>query len=191
VEERCQLVDVTEQADCQSDDDCQLVSKDCCECPEDPRSGFVAMSKNAAPPFCGDDGCLPCTYEPDMQLGVTCNIELGKCEMVRTPDVACTPVDCAGLDEVSCAQQSSTADTDGCEPRYGTPWPAEPTELQYAGCAPVCCDAHENCPGNVDSEVCATDEAGACWTLSAPPVPQGWKLLVEDSCGTVPEQCPR
>jgi hypothetical protein len=185
VDERCELVDVTEQADCQRDDDCQLVSKDCCECPQDARSGFVAMSKNTAPSFCNDDGCLPCTHEPDLTLGVTCNTALGKCEMVRAPDVGCTPTSCTGLNEASCLQQAPTADTDGCQPRYGAPWPAEPSELQYAGCAQVCCAANESCPGNIDAEVCAADDTGACWTLSAPPVPQGWTLLAEEACSEV------
>jgi hypothetical protein len=85
VEDTCQLVDLTGQADCQTSDDCQLVSKDCCICAEDPRSGFVAMSKNAGrPSFCGNDDCEPCTRESDRELAVTCNIELGKCE-VRIP----------------------------------------------------------------------------------------------------------
>lgn len=187
VEERCQLVDVTEQADCQTHDDCQLVSKDCCECPEDPRSGFVAMSKKTAPSFCGEDGCLPCTHEPDLHIGVTCNTAVGKCELVRTPDIGCTPMDCTGLDEASCLQQSPTADADGCRPRYGAPWPADPAVLQYAGCAQVCCDGNGECPGNIDAEVCAVNEARECWTISGPPVPQGWTLLAEEACGEVPQ----
>jgi hypothetical protein len=73
------------------------------------------------------------------------------------------------------------------QPRYGAPWPDDPAELQYAGCAQVCCDANEECPGYIDAEVCAADDTGACWTLSGPPVPQGWKLLLEDGCGEVPQ----
>ncbi len=187
VEGTCQLVDVTEQAECQTSDDCQLVSKDCCECPEDARSGFVAMSKNTAPSFCNDDGCLPCTHEPDLRVSVTCNTELGKCEMLSIPAVGCTPVDCTGLDEANCEDRPASAAVDGCEPRYGAPWPDGLGELQYAGCAQVCCDDDERCPGNIDAEVCIANEAGECWTISAPPVPQGWKLLAEDSCGTVPQ----
>lgn len=187
VEERCELIDMTEQADCQSDDDCQLVSKDCCECPEDPRSGFVAMSKNTAPSFCNDDGCLPCTYEPDLNVAVTCNTGLGKCEKVVRAGNDCAPRDCAFLDEASCTAQPASAAADGCQPRYGARWPDDIAQLTYVGCAQVCCDSDEQCPANINAEVCVANQAGECWTISAPPVPQGWKLLAEDSCGTVPE----
>jgi hypothetical protein len=85
VEGQCTILDVVEEATCQTSDQCQLVSKDCCECPGDARSGLVAVSKSATSlPFCADQTCAPCTYEPDQQVGVSCNLDRGKCEMFVT-----------------------------------------------------------------------------------------------------------
>jgi hypothetical protein len=96
----------------------------------------------------------------------------------------CALSNCEGLDEAACSARVATDTATGCVPRHGHLWP-EGTDT-YAGCAPTCCTSDDECPGNIDAEVCAADPSGACWMLSSPPVPAGWKLLVEDSCELAP-----
>jgi hypothetical protein len=102
---------------------------------------------------------------------------------------ACAQVNCAALDEAACKAHPVTEATDGCVPRYGARWPDEiGPDLIYAGCAPGCCKSNGHCLGGQDAFVCAANEAGACWTLTAPPAPAGWTLLGnDDDCSTVDE----
>jgi len=102
--------------------------------------------------------------------------------------LSCLPVDCADLSESACKSHPSTFDSDGCIARYGAPWPEEPSaNPDYAGCAVQCCEGDEECPGTIAAEVCAINEAGECWTLWSPPVPEGWRELGIDGCDAYPE----
>jgi hypothetical protein len=79
---------------------------------------------------------------------------------------------CEGLDEPACDEASQ------CLARYGEPAPAEIDDVPtYAGCAARCVGLE--CDGYPDSEVCAhpITDPGDCWTLSSPPVPDGWVIL--------------
>jgi hypothetical protein len=81
----CRMADVTAQADCETNDDCKLLSKSCCQCPEDVRTDLIAVSQDTRYlPFCAALSCEACEHEPDQQVGTTCNAELGKCEMFVT-----------------------------------------------------------------------------------------------------------
>ena len=85
IEGECRMVDLSEQAACKTSADCQLLSKNCCDCPEDSRTDLVSVNKSTTSlPFCPALGCEACVYEPDRQVGSTCNAELGKCGMFVT-----------------------------------------------------------------------------------------------------------
>lgn len=87
--------------------------------------------------------------------------------------------DCANLVEAACEA------AEGCVARYGAPSP-DPLEdgTIYAGCATSC--TNDDCPAPPDASACAKDETGACWTLSSPPVPDGWTLLgIDEDCSTL------
>lgn len=81
----CRMADVSAHADCETNDDCKLLSKDCCQCPDDVRTDLIAVSQDTRNlPFCAVLSCEACRHEPDQQVGTTCNTELGKCEMIVT-----------------------------------------------------------------------------------------------------------
>jgi hypothetical protein len=100
----------------------------------------------------------------------------------------CGPSKCAGLSEAACIARPSDEHSDGCIARYGTAWPDDAfSERQYAGCAQGCCGGNGDCPGFEDAEACVVNEQGACWTISSPPAPVGWRLLGTDGCGSFSE----
>jgi hypothetical protein len=81
----CRMADVTAQADCQTDQDCKLLSKGCCECSQDVRTDLIAVNQNTRDlPFCPVLSCEGCSHEPDGQVAATCNTGLGKCELLVT-----------------------------------------------------------------------------------------------------------
>ncbi len=85
---------------------------------------------------------------------------------------------CDGLDEAACAASRPRDGESGCFPAWGVPYAAD-AEVpdEYAGCARLCCG--DDCPTYPDTQVCATDPNGGCWTLNAQPVPDGWTVLSE------------
>ena len=89
---------------------------------------------------------------------------------------------CLRIDQTACEADAS------CSARYGMPHP-EPLDDNkvYAGCATRC--SGEACEVPPDATACALSDSGQCWTLTAPPAPDGWTLLgVDEECATF-SQC--
>lgn len=86
LEGQCRMVDVSAQADCETSADCKLVSKSCCECPQDVRTDLVSVNVDTTTlPFCSaSDDCVLCEEESGRQVGSTCNTDVGKCGMFVT-----------------------------------------------------------------------------------------------------------
>jgi hypothetical protein len=80
----CRPIDLSEQAECETSADCQLVSSECgCDC----AAGYPGMALNVSTtslPYCPGAACGLCTYEGGKQYGATCNPDVGKCEMFTT-----------------------------------------------------------------------------------------------------------
>jgi hypothetical protein len=89
VEGECRLLDVTEQAKCQTVDDCRLVTKDCCDCGGDfSGPGLLAVDASfTGPEYCpADQTCPACVggVPPD-DIRPTCEEAVGTCRVSLLP----------------------------------------------------------------------------------------------------------
>lgn len=84
IDGECSVVDVTASAACQMHEDCQLVTKDCCDCGGD-FSQWGVMSVNDSyvrPERCDGVGCDGCVPEPPTEFGPRCDSERGVCSII-------------------------------------------------------------------------------------------------------------
>jgi len=124
-------------------------------------------------------GCGPWVSGYNCSFRAVCDQHLWTCP---NPDSAdedkCVVTACEGLDEAACSASRPTASQSGCLPARGVPYSAaDGAPDQYVGCARGCCG--DGCLAYPDTEVCAIDPTGACWTLNGQPVPDGWSVLSE------------
>ena len=89
----CGVIDVTEQAACDTDADCRLVTKNCCECGGDfTFEGVMAVSSDPLRPECagvGCDGCLP--PRPEGIYGACRDVSALRSDAMRLCEVAIAP----------------------------------------------------------------------------------------------------
>lgn len=81
IDGECSVLDLTEQAECASDQDCRVSTKDCCACGGDfSSSGAIAVNQSfTSPDYCDGPTCDPCVPSTE-GVTATCNLTLGWCE---------------------------------------------------------------------------------------------------------------
>jgi hypothetical protein len=84
----CQLLDVSDEADCDSDDDCSFRLKDCCGCREAAAQDLISVNSSFfRPDYCPlEMSCVACT-PPLVKVDnvfPACNLQYGECELVVT-----------------------------------------------------------------------------------------------------------
>lgn len=81
IDAQCTVVDVGEQAQCETDADCRLTSKDCCDCGGDfGPDGVMAVGPGYRKPgHCAGVGCDECLPADPPGLRATCDTGRGAC----------------------------------------------------------------------------------------------------------------
>jgi hypothetical protein len=84
IEGQCTVYDAASHASCGSDEDCRLVTKDCCACGGDISVGAL-MAVDAsfgAPDYCGSTACDDCLPPPaPSNVRARCHLEAQQCEL--------------------------------------------------------------------------------------------------------------
>jgi hypothetical protein len=88
VEGECRLLDVSDQANCQTVDDCRFVTKDCCPCGGDfTAPGLLGVDASfSQPEYCpADQACPECEGGMPSGARMSCDESVGKCRVGILP----------------------------------------------------------------------------------------------------------
>jgi hypothetical protein len=86
IDAQCSVVDVSASAACRFDEECRLVTKDCCDCGGDfSRWGVMSVNDSyVRPERCDGVGCDGCVPEPPNQFAPYCDSERGICSIITS-----------------------------------------------------------------------------------------------------------
>jgi hypothetical protein len=82
IDGECGVLNLADLARCDSDEDCRVSTKDCCECNSDMGpSGVIGVNLSfTSPPYCDSPSCDEC-QAPSTDAIATCNLVLNWCEV--------------------------------------------------------------------------------------------------------------